>query len=173
LVSEPLKLSEHAWARLLAGVEAGDVEGQVAAAWVAAQELRRIYRSTDRGQAAAQLYRWTLYCIDSGVPELARLARTIGSWRTEFLAYFTTGRTSNGRTEAVNLLIKKILRVGHGFRNFVNYRLRLLLHCGITWQHHTPTPVRCRLPRLAAWSLLKRQVAKRLSRTVRRCRIIR
>jgi hypothetical protein len=25
-------------------------------------------------------------------------------------------------------------RVGHGFRNFANYRLRLLLHCGITWQ---------------------------------------
>jgi hypothetical protein len=71
--------------------------------------------------------------------------------RTEFLAYFTTGRISNGPTEAVNLLIKKTLRGGgHGFRSFRNYRLRLLLHCGITWQHHTPTPLRGRLPRLAA-----------------------
>jgi hypothetical protein len=26
----------------------------------------------------------------------------------------------------------------------------LLLYCGITWQHHTPTPLRGRLPRLAA-----------------------
>jgi transposase len=73
-------------------------------------------------------------CIDSQIPELRRLARTLLAWRTEFLAYFTTGRISNGPTEAVNLLIKKILRVGHGFRNFRNYRLRLLLHCGITWQ---------------------------------------
>jgi hypothetical protein len=30
------------------------------------------------------------------------------------------------RFEAVNLLIK-VKRVGHGFRNFANYRLRLLL----------------------------------------------
>ena len=36
-------LSTHAWARLLAGIEAGDEHGQVAAAWVAAQELRAIY----------------------------------------------------------------------------------------------------------------------------------
>jgi transposase len=143
-------LSEHAWARLLAGIEAGDERGQVAAAWVAAQELRAIYHCRDADQAAQRLYHWTVYCIDSGVTELRRLARTITTWRQEFLAYFHAGRISNGPTEAVNLLIKKILRVGHGFRNFSNYRLRLLLHCGITWQHHTPTPLRGRLPRLAA-----------------------
>ena len=69
---------------------------------------------------------------------------------TELLAYFTTGGASNGPTEGLNLLIKKIKRVGHGFRNFGNYRLRLLLHCGVTW--HTPrtTPIRGRLPRLVA-----------------------
>ncbi|MFZ1178828.1 MAG: transposase [Mycobacterium sp.] len=70
--------------------------------------------------------------------------------RLPTLAYFTAGRISNGPTEAVNLLIKKILRVGHGFRNFDNYRLRLLLHCGITWHHQSTTPLRGRLPRLAA-----------------------
>jgi len=50
----------------------------------------------------------------------------------------------------MNLLIKKIKRVGHGFRNFENYRLRLLLHCGVQW--HTPTVVRIRgrQPRLVA-----------------------
>ena len=41
----------------------------------------------------------------------------------------------------MKLLIKKIKRVGHGFRNFDNYRLRLLLHCGVNWQtpnrHHS------------------------------------
>jgi transposase len=143
-------LTEHAWARLLAGIESGDDGGQVAKAWVAAQELRAIYRCGDRGQAAGRLYDWTIACIDSGVAELARLARTITTWRDEFLAYFSAGRISNGPTEAVNLLIKKILRVGHGFRNFDNYRLRLLLHCGIIWNHQTPTPLRGRLPRLAA-----------------------
>lgn len=143
-------LTATAWARLLAGIEAGDHRGQVAAAWVAAQELRAIYRCKDREQAATRLYAGTVMCIDSGVAELARLARTVTTWREEFLAYFSAGRISNGPTEAVNLLVKKIKRAGHGFRNFENYRLRLLLHCGITWHHQTPTPLRGRLPRFAA-----------------------
>ena len=58
------------------------------------------------------------HCADADIPELTRLARTIDSWRTELLAYFDTGGISNGPTEAINLLIKKIKRVGHGFRNF-------------------------------------------------------
>jgi hypothetical protein len=37
---------------------------------------------------------------------------------------------------AVNLLIKKVKRVGHGFRNFANCQLRLLLYCGVRWQTH-------------------------------------
>ncbi len=84
------------------------------------------------------------------IPELIRLARTLDAWRGELLAYFDTGGVSNGPTEAVNPLIKKIKRIGHRFRNFTNYRLRLLLHCGVTW--HTPptTPITGRLPRLAA-----------------------
>jgi transposase len=61
-----------------------------------------------------------------------------------------TGGCSNGPTEAVNLLIKKVKRVGHGFRNFANYRLRLLLHCGVTWQTHRTTRLRGRFPRLVA-----------------------
>jgi hypothetical protein len=37
----------------------------------------------------------------------------------------------------MNLLIKKIKRVGHGFRSFENYRLRLLLRCGAPWLAHS------------------------------------
>lgn len=143
-------LSEPAWARLLAGLEAGDVDQQIGRAWIAAQDLRRIYWSKDRAEAEQRLYRWFVQCADAGIPELVRLARTIDAWREEFLAYFDTGGVSNGPTEAVNLLIKKIKRVGHGFRSFANYRLRLLLHCGIHWQTQATTPLRARLPRLAA-----------------------
>ena len=60
------------------------------------------------------------------------------SWQPELLAYFDTGGVSNGPTEAINPLIKKIKRVGHGFRNFDNYRLRLLLHCGVDWDTTAP-----------------------------------
>jgi hypothetical protein len=34
--------------------------------------------------------------------------------------------------------MKKVMGVGHGFRNLDYYRRRLLLDCGgITWQHHS------------------------------------
>ena len=129
-------LSDIAWERLLTGLDVGDVEGQVAAAWIAAQDLRLIYRSQDRAVAEKKLHRWLEHCADADVAELRRLATTIDSWRPELLAYFDTGGVSNGPTEATNLLIKKIKRTGHGFRNFDNYRLRLLLHAALTGTLH-------------------------------------
>jgi transposase len=66
------------------------------------------------------------------------------------LAFHTTGGCSNGPTEALNLLIKKVKRVGHGFRNLANYRLRLLLHCGVTWQTPRTARLRGRTPRRVA-----------------------
>jgi transposase len=143
-------LTDVAWDRLLTGLDVGDVDGQIAAAWIAAQDLRLLYRAKNREVAERLLYRWLVHCADSNVPELHRLARTIDTWRPELLAYFETCGTSNGPTEAMNLLIKKVKRTGHGFRNFDNYRLRLLLHCGVDWHTQQPTRIRGRLPRLIA-----------------------
>ena len=143
-------LTDLAWDRLLTGLDVGDVDGQVAAAWIAAQDLRLIYRAKTRDDAQRRLHRWLVHCADSNVPELHRLAATIDGWREELLAYFDTGGISNGPTEAMNLLIKRIKRTGHGFRNFDNYRLRLLLHCGVDWHTQPPTRLRGRLPRLIA-----------------------
>jgi hypothetical protein len=39
---------------------------------------------------------------------------------------------STAGATASRSLIKKVKRVGHGFCSFANYRLRLLLHCGVT-----------------------------------------
>lgn len=143
--------TDRSWARLLTGLATGDTpDEQLARTWIAAQDLRLIYHSPDRARADQALYRWLTSCADANIPELTRLATTIDSWRSELLAYFTTGGISNGPTEAINLLIKKIKRVGHGFRNFDNYRLRLLLHCGVEWNTIRATPIRGRLPRLVA-----------------------
>jgi Transposase len=64
------------------------------------------------------------------------------AWEAEILAFHATDGCSNGPTEAVNLLVTKAKRVGHGFPNVTNYRLRPLLHCGVRWQ--TPRTVRQR-----------------------------
>ena len=77
-------------------------------------------------------------------------ALTVRAWEGEILAWHATKGCSNGPTEAVNLLIKKVKRVGHGFRNFDNYRLRLLLHCGVRWQTSQTARLRGRAPQLVA-----------------------
>lgn len=84
------------------------------------------------------------HCADA---EFTRLARTIAASEDEVIVCHTTG-LSNGPTEAVNLLIEKARRIGHGFRSFSNYRLRLRLTCGIKRQ--TRPVARGRQPRSAA-----------------------
>jgi transposase len=144
-------LSERAWARLETGLVLGDPAGELTQAWMAAHELRYLYRrGRDLPDARRRLHDIQQRCVFSDVPELLRLARTLDAWTGELLAYFTTGGVSNGPTEAINLLIKRIKRVGFGFRNFDNYRLRLLLHCGVRWHTPVATPIRGRLPRSAA-----------------------
>ena len=61
------------------------------------------------------------------IPEIARLGQTLRKWRQEFLGYFDTSGASNGGTEAINGLIELHRRVARGFRNYNNYRLRMLL----------------------------------------------
>jgi transposase len=74
------------------------------------------------------------------IKEVARLGRTLRQWRTEILAYFSTGGVSNGGTEAINGAIEKTRRLAHGFRNFTNYRIRILLAADGTrsYQRHSP-----------------------------------
>ena len=120
------------------------------AAWQGKELLRAVYAASDLAHARAALERFYRWCDGVQVPELSRLARTVRAWEAEILAFHTTGGCSNGPTEAMNLLIKKVKRVGHGFRNFANYRLRLLLHCGVRWQTHRTARLRGRYPRLVA-----------------------
>ena len=115
-------LTEKAYGRLLAGLGAGDPGGQVAAAYIAAQELRHLYGDRDLTQARHRLHRFYLACADrrprSRTPRahLLRLGRpTAGPFHHRRGEQRTTG--------AVNLIIKRINRVGFGFRNFANYRL--------------------------------------------------
>ncbi len=62
-------------------------------------------------------------------PRVQKLGRTIKAWFDK-IANFHLARASNGPTEALNNLIKRIKRIGFGFRNFENYRIRALLYAG-------------------------------------------
>jgi transposase len=150
LLTAAEQLTQRGRVRLRAGLAAGDPTGEVAAAWQGKELLRAVYAAVGPAAARAALDRFYRWCDGVQVPELSRLARTVRAWEVEILAFHATNGCSNGLTEAVNLLIKKVKRVGHGFRNFANYRLRLLLHCGVTWQTHRTARLRGRSPRLVA-----------------------
>jgi transposase len=149
LLTAQEQLTGRGRARLRAGLAAGDPTGEVVAAWQGKELLRAVYATAGppAGVALDRFYHW---CDGVQVAELSRLARTVRAWEAEILAWHATDGCSNGPTEAINLLIKKVKRVGHGFRNFANYRLRLLLHCGVAWHTHRTARLRSRAPRLVA-----------------------
>jgi transposase len=150
LLTAQEQLTQRGWVRLRAGLRAGDLTGEVAAAWQGKELLRAVYAAVAMPAARAALDRFYRWADGVQLAELSRLARTVRAWEAEILAFHATNGCSNGPTEAVNLLVKKVKRVGHGFRNFTNYRLRLLLHCGVTWQTHQTARLRGRSPRLVA-----------------------
>jgi transposase len=66
---------------------------------------------------------------DSCPIEVRQLGRTILRWRHQIAAWHQA-HVSNGPTEAVNNLIKRVKRVAFGITNFTNYRIRALLYAG-------------------------------------------
>jgi transposase len=119
-------LSERQQAKLTRCLEAGDPDGEVDVAWQCYQQLRSIYHATttEGRRIAEKVIAGFPSCP---IPEVARLGRTLKAWRQQLLAYFDTSGVSNGGTEAINLIIEKVRRLAHGFRDFTHYRLRILL----------------------------------------------
>ena len=120
-------LTERQQARLEAAFAADDRHVEVELAWRCAQQVRSAYHQ-DTHAAGKQI---AIKVVDTfstcPVPEIARLGKTLTTWRAEFLGYFETHGASNGGTEAMNGLIELHRRIARGFRNRDNYRLRMLL----------------------------------------------
>jgi len=130
--------------RMLLGVRAGDPDDEVLGAWLAKESVRDVYLAERPDDAELLLDKAIEGCATDSVDEVASLGRTLARWRQEILAHHTTG-ASNGPTEGLNLLIKKVKRAGHGFRSFTNYRLRILLHTGgVNWPAQRPPAPRIR-----------------------------
>ena len=127
------RLNDRGRERMDLGLRLGDPDDAVLGGWLAKEYVRDVYLTEDPALAAVLLDRVIAGCLADEVPEIVSLGRTLKRWRAQILAHHATG-ASNGPTEAMNLLVKKIKRCGHGFRSFSNYRLRVLLYCGgIKW----------------------------------------
>jgi hypothetical protein len=108
------RLDDNGNKKMLGLLKAGDPRVEVKTAWHAKEEVRNIYQIDDPEVAkafTAQLGHQDESCP----PEIRQLGRTIIRWHAQITAWHRA-RVSNGPTEAVNNLIKRVDRVAFGFR---------------------------------------------------------
>ena len=130
LISAHERLSEHGDTKLRGLLTAGDPQGEVRLAWHANQTLRGLYDIDCPQVADSYLSELTDNLTDGDCPpELSRLGRTLRRWHHQIINWHHA-RVTNGPTEAVNNLIKRVKRAAFGFRRFTNYRIRALLYAG-------------------------------------------
>jgi transposase len=124
------RLDDRGREKLVGLLEAGDPKGEVRMAWHAKEVVRSIYDIDDPALAAEFVERLGADLQDTSCPpEVRQLGRTIVRWRHQIAAWHRA-RVSNGPTEAVNNLVKRVKRVAFGFRRFAHYRIRSLLYAG-------------------------------------------
>ncbi len=108
----------------------GTLAGRLWFAWNAKELVRQIYDHTNGVLAEAWVDEIVRYFADAEMPpEVRRLGRTIGRWRDQIVAWHRS-HVTNGPTEAVNNLVKRVKRVAFGMRNFAHHRIRSLLYAG-------------------------------------------
>ena len=96
------------------------------------EEFRDIFESTKSWcENIIDLLDW----MYDGMKYFPKSIGTMVRWFGEVVGYFDD-RTTNGTVEGINNKLKLIKRLGYGFRNFSNFRLRSLL----TWHFSINSP---------------------------------
>ena len=96
--------------------------------YLAKETLNKAYRCENAGHARRILTKLTDALALTKVPELKSLRKTIMNWMDEILNYFEN-KLTNARTEGFNNVAKQVQKRAYGYKNFNNYRLKLLYAC--------------------------------------------
>lgn len=124
------RLDDRGRDKLLGLLRAGDPNGEVTTAWHAKEATREIYTHTNTELASEFVERLADDMVDPDHPiEVRSLGCTLRRWKLQIVAWHAA-HVSNGPTEAVNNLIKRVKRAAFGFTSFRNYRVRSLLYAG-------------------------------------------
>lgn len=92
------------------------------------ERLHGFYRIHGYDRASIAFDHMTNDMVQAKTPEIKRLRNTLIKWRQEILNYFKT-KLTNARTEGFNNVAKLVQKRAYGYKNFRNYRLRLLSAC--------------------------------------------
>lgn len=92
------------------------------------ESFRGIFKLKDPKVALHRLNKWLRRASYFQSKHLSSFIKTVKRWKKEILAYIVY-RITNGISEGLNCKVKLFKRMGYGFRNFGNFRLRILHTC--------------------------------------------
>jgi transposase len=98
-------------------------------AWALKEELRRLWRYVRPSSARRFLDQWRQRVEASGLAPMKRVAKMIYGHLSGILAWFWHP-ISNGTAEGFNSAIQVLKSTARGYRNFQNFRVAILFHCG-------------------------------------------
>jgi transposase len=94
------------------------------------EEYRTIFEKIKcRDKAARFLDAWCRKAKRTGNKFIAKFVNTFKNWRDQILNYFIE-RITNGFVEGTNNALRVITRMAYGYRNFGNFKLRVLAGLG-------------------------------------------
>lgn len=119
-------LSDEALARLRM---IGRAELDVSKAWYLKELFKHFWSRRDKDYATRYFEFWNEEVRKSGVVEMKKVAKMLRTHLDNILTYFDCYIT-NGFSEGINSKIQALKASARGFRNFQNYRTRILFFCG-------------------------------------------
>ena len=90
------------------------------------EELLQLLQKENKAKAIEELNHWIQRNLESDIPSLRNCAKTYFNWVEEIRNAIKVVY-SNGPMEGYNNKIKTLKRVAFGFRNFTNFKARILL----------------------------------------------
>ncbi len=102
---------------------------KVGKAWSIKEAFHPFWHYSYQGVAKTFFQRWYFWATHSRLQPVIDAAKTLKRHLTGLLAYLKH-RITNAVTEGLNSIIQSIKANARGFRNFQNYRIAILFHCG-------------------------------------------
>ena len=109
--------------------ELKDKELKVSRAWAIKEMLKRFWEYVYEKAARNFFKKWYWWATHSRLKPIAKVAKMIKRHLDNILTYLKH-RITNAVAEGINSKIQQIKSAARGFRNFENYRIAILFHCG-------------------------------------------
>jgi len=119
-------LDDERWDQLMQLQQADLKTGR---AWAIKENFRYFWDYKYAGNAAKFFKKWYAWAIRSRLDPIKKVAKMLKGHLDGLLSYFRH-RVTNATAEGFNSRIQSIKSAARGFRNFQNYRLRILFYCG-------------------------------------------